>query len=72
MCWQAVFKYPSSTSKNISFELKSRFVVHFVSGHSKWTAWSLTWSEVSLHVGKDGVAGRQIPDTDAHEVFAHL
>lgn len=40
--------------------------VHFT------TTRSLTWSEVSLHVGKDGVAGRQIPDTDAHEVFAHL
>lgn len=27
---------------------------------------------MSLHVGKNGVAGRQIPDTHAHEVLAHL
>lgn len=33
---------------------------------------SLTWSEVGLHEGQDGVAGRQVTDTDAHKVFAHL
>lgn len=27
---------------------------------------------MSLHVGQDGVAGCQVPDTDAHEVLAHL
>lgn len=36
------------------------------------TGGPLTWSEVSLHIGQDGVAGCQVPDADTHEVFAHL
>jgi len=30
---------------------------------------SLTWLEVGLHEGQDGVAGRQVQDPDAQEVF---
>ena len=33
---------------------------------------SLTWFEVGLHEGQDGVAGCQVADSDAHEVFMDL
>lgn len=33
---------------------------------------SPTWFEVGLNEGQDRVAGRQVTDTNAHEVIAHL